>query len=386
MTRRWTIGGIAAAIAFVLTSRDAFVCVTARRPEGLILLCDAAALIALMNAPARWWRSVGAALIPIAVFLAFTNVPIAFYEAVNPSATGYAGVKPRVVEDLHAADAYRIVASGAAGRPLSQREAGEYWASKAFAFVRTYPAAALRLTARKVWFAIHSYEAYDDATLARRDASLSKWPLFLPFGVLVGLWSAAARRRPALGAAWIFLIASALPVILFGATACNRLAMLPAAAVLAAAGLVEIIHRNKYVPALAAVTIGILLSVSGNAQREDVARWFGWHDVLDQAIAFENAGRWQEARVVLQDLRGSTPMRGNRAVSSVAYYGARAAMHLGEPRRVVLRFLAQAEREAPGNEHVLALEAVNGDRRAERLLFELHDPFTARRALMADRH
>lgn len=381
MTRRWITGGVVAAIAFVLTSRGAFVCVTSRRPESLILLCNAVALVALMNAPARWWRAIGAAVIPIVVFLAFTNVPIAFYEGVNPSATGYGGVKPRVVEDLRTPDAYRIVASGVAGHPLTAGEAGKYWASKAWAFMRAYPAAGARLTARKVWFALHSYEAYDDAPMAARDAALSRLPIFLPFGLLVGLWTAAARRRLQLGAVWIFLIASALPAIVFGATACNRIAMLPAAAVLAAAGLVEIIRRNNYLPALAAVGIGIFLSVNGNAQREDFARWFGSDDVFDQAIAFEKAGRWQEADIVLRDLKGSEPIRGNRAVSSIAYYRARAAMQLGQPRAAVLHLLAEADREAPGNEHVLALEAANGDRRAERLLFELHDPFTARRAL-----
>jgi len=83
---------------------------------------------------------------------------------------------------------------------------------------------------------------------------------------------------------------------------------------------------------------------------------------------------------MLQDLQGYEPMRENRAVSSVAYYRARAAMHLGRDPRVLL---AQAEHEAPGNEHVLALLAVNGDKGAGRRLFDLHDPFTARRALLA---
>ena len=72
------------------------------------------------------------------------------------------------------------------------------------------------------------------------------------------------------------------------------------------------------------------------------------------------------------------PIRENRAVSSVAYYRAVAAAHLGRDPRP---FLAVAEREAPGNEHVLAMQAALGNRSAERLLFELHDPFTARRAL-----
>jgi hypothetical protein len=178
---------------------------------------------------------------------------------------------------------------------------------------------------------------------------------------------------------WIFAAATLLPLVVFYATARQRNALLPAAAVLAAAGLAEILRRRDLLAASAAAAIAIFLSVNGNAQREDLAGWFGWRNLFDQAIALENAGRWAEADVMLQDLRGYRPMRENRAVSSVAYYRARAATHLGrDPRKL----LDEAEREAPGNEHVLAMRAaIVGDRKSEARLYRLHDPFTARRAL-----
>jgi hypothetical protein len=424
--RRWgTLASIAAA-GFIIASRGALVCATEIEPETLILVLNSAALAAAMNAMPlasgllfgfsaacrpnaivvaiaiaivlRSWKVILGTFLPVAAVL-LLNLALAnefalmdpgtvFYEGMNPNATGYEGVQPRVVNDLERQSrepdflhvAYRIVASGAAGRPVSRSESNRYWMGKAFAFMRTYPAAPWRLTARKLLFTIHSYEAYDLVTMVRKDFELSGVPIFLPFGVLVGLWSAAARRRLQIAEPWVYVLATSLPMILFYVTARQRNALLPGAAVLAACGLAEIVRRNQALAAAGAAAIAILLSVNGNAQREDFAGWFGIRNMFDEAIAMENAGRWAEADVVLNDLAAYKPIRENRAVSSVAFYRARAARQLGRDPRP---FLQQATREAPGNEHVLALRANTGDHRAAAILYHLHDPITARRALAA---
>ena len=146
----------------------------------------------------------------------------------------------------------------------------------------------------------------------------------------------------------------------------------------AAAGLAEIARRKDVLAAVAVVVVAVLLSINGPAQNEDAAGWLGVRNKFDAAIALEQGGRWGEADALLQQLEaeGYQPIRENRAVSSIAYYRARAAAHLGRDPRP---FLERAEKEAPGNEQVLAMRAAFGDTRAQRLLFELHDPITARR-------
>jgi hypothetical protein len=428
--RRWgTIAMIAAPI-FLLGSRAALVCATEVEPETLILVFNAAALallfegrrytyagfflglsavcrpVALLAAGAlaalhRSWRILAATAIPVVIILgvnfaltheiALMDPGTVFYEGMNPNAGGYEGVQPRIVNDLERQSqdpdylhvAYRVVASRAAGRPLSRAESNRYWTSKALAFVRAYPAAALRLVARKAFFALHSYDAYDLATMARKDFALARL-LFIPFGALVALAVVAMILRVHdIAPAVVFAAAIYVTLIAFYVTARQRNALLPAMCILAAAGLAEIINRRHLGALIAAGVIGIFLSINGNAQHEDAAGWLGARNGFDYAIALEDAGRWREADAILQRLEQAKyrPMRENRAVSSIAYYRARAAMRMGQARAPVLQLLDRAEAEAPGNEHVLALRAVLGDRRAERLLFELHDPLTARRSL-----
>src|SRR5207244_6617653 len=112
----------------------------------------------------------------------------------NPNATGYEGVQPRIVNDLERQSrdpdylhvAYRIVAAQSLGHPVTRAESNRYWTGKALAFVRAYPLAALRLTARKSYFALHSPDAYDLIALARTNFLLTH-SLFIPLRVPVAL-------------------------------------------------------------------------------------------------------------------------------------------------------------------------------------------------------
>jgi hypothetical protein len=427
--RRFGSLALLAAPILLLGSRGALVCATEVEPETLILLLNAGALAALdlnhllagfllgLSAVSRpvallvivalaiWfrsWRIVAGAIAPIVVILVVNfsltgevtlmDPGTVFYEGMNPSATGYEGVQPRIVNDLERQSrdpdylhvAYRVVAAQALGHRVTRAESNRYWAGKALAFARTYPAAAARLTAKKFYFALHSYEAYDLATMARKDAMLSR-DLFIPFGIVVAFaMMAMVLRVRGIAPFVIFACCVGVTLVLFYVTARQRNAMLPAMVILAAAGLAEIVARRNLAAVVVAITIAVLLNINGPAQREDAAGWLGIRNGFDDALTLEQQGRWAEADGLLARLEASgyRPIRENRAVPSIAFYRALAAVHLGRDPRP---FLAQAETEAPGNEHVLAALAVKGDREAERLLFELHDPLTARRSLLAAR-
>jgi hypothetical protein len=450
--RRWGTIAVVTAPVLLLGSRGALVCATDLEPETLILVLNSAALACLGSAVSRSrgieaspprdretsklryltglllglsatcrplalltaiglailyrsWRLIAAALAPVVIML-IVNVSLTgeltlmdpgtvFYEGMNPNATGYEGVQPRIVNDLERQSsdpdylhvAYREVVARSLGHKVTRSESNRYWTAKALAFVRAYPLAALRLTARKLYFAIHSYDAYDLATMARKHFALAG-RFFIPFGVPVALaMMALLMRVRGMAPLVVFAGTTGITLVVFYVTARQRNAVLPAMVILAAAGLADIVARRHLAAAAVAAVVAVLLSINGPFQREDAAGWVGARNAFDQAIALEQAGRWAEADALLRQLEaeGYRPIRENRAVSSIAYYRARAGSHLGQPRVAVLRLLDRAEREAAGNEHVLAMRAILGDSRSERLLFELHDPLTARRALLAAR-
>ncbi len=413
----------------LLGSRGALVCATELEPETLILALNAGSLAALGSNPIlaglllglsaacrpvallagialailmRSWRLIVGAIVPVIIVL-IVNVSLTgefalmdpgtvFYEGMNPNAAGYEGVQPRMVKDLerqsHDPDylhvAYRVVAAQAIGHPVTRAESNRYWTSKALAFARAYPLAALRLTARKLHLALHSYEVYDLATMARKDFLLAH-RLFIPFGVTVALAIfALIFRVKGIAPFVVFACAVGVSLVLFYVTARQRNALLPPMVILAAAGVAEIIARRHIAVAVLAAVIAVLLSINGPAQREDAAGWLGVRNAFDEAIALEQKGLWKEAEALLAPLQaeGYRPMRENRAVSSISYYRALAAAQMGQDPRPLLD---RAESEAPGNEDVLAMRAIYGDRQAERRLFTLHDPLTARRSLLAAR-
>ena len=361
---------------------------------GLSATCRPVAILAAIALAivCRSWRIVAGAAAPILIMLmvnfsltrdvTLMDPGTVFYEGMNPSAAGYEGVQPRIVNDLERQSrdpdflhvAYRIVAARALGHPVTRAESNRYWTGKAIAFARAYPMAALRLTVHKVYFALHSYDAYDLVTMARKNFLLARYP-FIPFAVMIALaLTAMLLRARGIAPLVVMSAAFAIPLIVFYVTARQRNALLPSLAVLAAGGLAELVRRKHVVAAAAAVIIAVLLTIDGNAQKEDAAGWLGVRNNFDEAIALERAGRWGEADALLQQLEaeGYQPIRENRAVSSIAYYRALAAAHLGRDPHLLID---RAAAEAPGNEHVLALR---GDRKQ---LFELHDPITAERAL-----
>lgn len=103
--------------------------------------------------------------------------------------------------------------------------------------------------------------------------------------------------------------------------------------------------------------------------------------LFDAGIALEKAGAWREAEAILASIEDYQPRRESRAVSSVAYYRARAAIRLRAPRTFFTSLLDRAIEEAPGDPFVLALRSLTVDPTARETLDALHDPFTRDLAL-----
>jgi hypothetical protein len=360
-------------------------------PYGYVLL-----LIALVWS--RSWRLGVAAAIPIAVVLALSPVEshssTQFYEGNNPLATGCAGVTPRVVTELqarrrdHSPDtAYRLIGG----------DDRHYWRGKAFAFIRELPAIAARRFATKALLTIHHFDVHDIVTAQRRSRQLARFPA-IPFGVAFVLAVAALvlRRRRDLLLPALFAVAMIVLLTIFVVSARQRNVLLAPLAILGGAGVAEIVAlvRARRIEhallAFGAVLIAAaLLGIETTPMREYDHMWrtalrlpvdpSSPPSLFDRAIALERAGRWREADAILDSLGDYHPMRQNSAVSSVAYYRARAALAMHRPSDA---FIARAVAEAPGDPNVLALRAAQTmDHQAARLLDELHDPITRDRAL-----
>lgn len=341
-------GGLPAAVVaalLVLMNRAALLNATEAEPETLILLLNAGTLAALVRSELKLRHAIAGGLLlgssavtrPVALlflalfvvwlivrragaakvvaFAAAAALPVVlivtvnarltgdaaimdpgtvFYEGMNPSALGYSGVQPRVVNDLESElqlpdalhVAYRLVAARSLGHPVTRDESNRYWLSRSLAFVRHHPAAAARLIGRKFVFALQSYDASDLATIERKQRQLDHF--FIPFGFLlaiaaVGLWLGPREATVPLA---LYAAASGVVLVVFYVTARQRNVLLPALAIAAGIGAVRLIElfrrdrRRATAIALLAAASAVVLSIPTHAQAEEA---YGWSSVMRSA-------------------------------------------------------------------------------------------------------
>ncbi len=252
-----------------------------KRFRGVVLLVLGIALP--LGASRSGLASIGAGVTPM-------NPGTVLFEGWNPLATGYEGEAPAIVKDiehrlglpdgLHVA--YRIVASRATGEPEDPAVSNRFWTERALAFVHRYPLPALRLALRKAFLGLHSYDAWDLATLHRKSDLLRSWP-FIPFALtaamsLVGL--AVRSREPSVTVPMLWALGSCAVMVLFYVTARQRNVMLPGLALAAGVGIDHMVsawrsgRRGR-----ASLLLGFTLifcwvfSIEGTAQREDRHGW-----------------------------------------------------------------------------------------------------------------
>ncbi|HEX7421857.1 MAG TPA: hypothetical protein VF505_18375, partial [Thermoanaerobaculia bacterium] len=335
--------------------------------------------------------------------------------------------------------AYRVVASRATGRPVTREEANRYWSQKALAFVTTYPIRAISLVLRKVRLLVSAHDAYDVPSMVLKDRSLGglwiSWALLIPLAI-ASVWRRASARRFAQNEGsraearghtesrlpvLIYVVCAAVSPIAFFVTTRHRLPLLVGLAILGGIA-VATLWRSIVAIVLVAAT-AIAFSIPGDLQREDDYLWTATFEVsramttndrataatwlpesvppsppdalraaatrelsrttsparsFSIAIALLHAGDAAAADQILQKLQAIDyhPYRRTRAVSSVAYYRARALIQLRRMADARTQ-AARARQDAPGDADVLAMSAfAERDPRFARELDHLHDPFT----------
>lgn len=254
------------------------------------------------------------------------NPGTVFYESWNPLTSGYAGEAPAAVKDIeHALGlpdglhvAYRLLAAYSTSASADAKSSNRYWSDRALQFIVDYPGAAARLMLRKAVLAVHSHDAWDLASMQRKDEELRKTGVWLPFGVLAGLaglgWWLGRGRAEVVGLG-LWVVGGWMVMVLFYVTSRQRNALLPAIAVLAAFAVSELVFRwrrgeRMKVASLgfAAVAVGLLLSVDGAPQREDRHTW-------RLRFAQEKAAHEERAARLVGDERGAGEWRARGAAA-----------------------------------------------------------------------
>jgi tetratricopeptide (TPR) repeat protein len=183
-------------------------------------------------------------LIPVS-----SNGGINLFIGNHPGAPGVFVVPPEMRLDLLSSSTE--AAERALGRTLSAGEVSDYWAGRAFAYMRSRPGSWLRLTARKAALFWNHYEIpnHYHFYFVREFAAVLRLPIstfgvVAPLGLLgLGLAAAAKKRHAALLIAYgVTFMASVVP---FFITARYRLAIVPVLIVGAGFALTELWDRAR---------------------------------------------------------------------------------------------------------------------------------------------
>lgn len=190
----------------------------------------------------------------------------------HPGASGMFQVPPEMRLDLMTSSTE--AAERATGRALSAGEVSDYWAGRAFAYMRSQPGPWLRLMARKAALFWNHYEIpnhyhfyFVRAFAPALRLPVSTFGVIAPLG-LVGLGLAVARRRR--GAALLVTYGATFmaSVVPFFITARYRLAIAPVLLVGAGFALTEMwdrLHARRWRSLAGAAAVAAALAMAVNA-------------------------------------------------------------------------------------------------------------------------
>jgi len=263
-----------------------------------------------------------------------------FYLGNNPSADGTATAlaEGRGSAEYERDDATNL-AQASAGRPLTPSEVSAYWWAKGFDFIRTNPAAWLKLEARKAVLLLNaeelvdteSQDSYEDwSSLLKAIAWVGQFGVLMPLAAIgvIARW----RDRQRLWLYEAMAMAYGVSVLAFYVSARYRLPLVPLLMVFAAMGVESILQLAAPFNVMKmARSIAVVIAVAV------ISNWRLWPPNFMRAVtennlanALQTDGRYAEAGV---HYRRALELRPDYAPAYVNLGEALAA--LGEPDTAV---------------------------------------------------
>ena len=169
----------------------------------------------------------------------------------------------------------RVAAEREAGREMSEAELSAFWTKKAVSFIVSNPGKFASLVWKKSVYLVCGFENSDNTDIYYQRTksrlfsfllwNLDDW-LYFPFGLLlplalVGIYVHRNRRRD-LAPLYLFVLAYIPTIVLFLVTARHRLPLVPFLIIMAAAGLVKLVHARRGRSGREWITIGLIFLVS----------------------------------------------------------------------------------------------------------------------------
>jgi hypothetical protein len=240
-----------------------------------------------------------------------------FYIGNGPEATG-TYVAPRFVRAHPAYEAadYAVEAMRRAGRPLSPGQVSRFWLREGLRRWAGAPLASIRLLFRKLTLLTHRSEIPDnqDIEFVRIVAAPALGWGLVGFGIVFPLAVVGLARGPRTGFWWFLSLATGLGLAataLFFVVGRYRVPWVPGLALLAAAGVVDLIHRARVGDWRGlAWRLGVLgmpaALVSWRPQADPVPTRWG-NQLLAMALADLRAGQIDPAIDALDLARASGP-------------------------------------------------------------------------------
>jgi len=287
-------------------------CFALTRENALILIPVVVVWLLLRSSTDTWFRRVssvvllavgiGAVLVPIGFrnqaiggefLLTTSQLGPNFYIGNNEDADGRTKpMRPRRDDPMYERQDSVEIAEEAIGRKLTPAEVSDYWLDRSMAYIRSQPGHWVRLMVKK-WFLVWNRTEIMDAEAIEaykgESVLLGSLGWVFNFGVLcpfaaVGVWTTRSHLRR-IWLLYLILFAVAASIAIFFVNARYRMPIVPILALLAAAGLLDVLARlrdREFKPLSACAVLFVAAALAANVP--NVAQ------ATPEAITYANIG------------------------------------------------------------------------------------------------